>query len=167
MDKKSLVLLKGSNRLVLGDSTFAPLVPYRCVEVETNGVLEYIVYGERFTERQFQLTFDYLYDIVMLHLNRYDLVKDYLKPISFTKFISLANIHEYGRRNSCHRIYFFGVRDFLIGFYTTKAPKKDNNKEAYKMYLDFINGDVTDFDNGFIQLGNCGIPIGYGDLRKI
>jgi hypothetical protein len=39
-------------------------------------------------------------------------------------------------------------------------------REAYEMYLSLVNGDMSGYNDGDIQWGNCGIPISYGDIRS-
>ena len=38
-------------------------------------------------------------------------------------------------------------------------------KSAYLNYLEIIKGNVESLNNKLVQYGNCGIPIGFGDLR--
>lgn len=91
------------------------------------------------------------------------------KPISRNAFKKLADIHTYTGYNG-HRIvkkvlYIGHPKKNMFGFYVCGTNNKEAVEQAYQMFNYTITGDMHDYDNGYLQWGNCGIPIGYGDLR--
>jgi hypothetical protein len=84
-------------------------------------------------------------------------------PLSYTGFKNRASIHKY---NNKYKIVFVGLpKKNLFGFYTMYGNDSKVMKEAYEMYFKLVKGDMRDYNDGDIQWGNCGIPLGYGGLR--
>lgn len=88
------------------------------------------------------------------------------KPLSFKGFKQRVDVHKYGKKN---RIFFLGFpKSNLFGFYPPiSGTKEDEMKQSYNMYKKLVEGDITPYTDGDVQWGNCGIPIGYGDLRRV
>lgn len=170
MKKENLVILKGKSTLISKCGTkFNPNTPYRCVVVSEGTKKEFLVYGIPFDENVFNELFVYLHSVVMNEFKTIGLVGENNTPISKTKFKKLSSVHQYGNgKLMLNVIYFYtNPNECLYGFYPefngdSKTKCLDN---AYRMYLDLLNGEMDDFDNHDIQRGNCGIPIGYGGLR--
>lgn len=86
------------------------------------------------------------------------------KPLSYSGFKNRASVHKYG---SNHKIVFLGhPKSNLFGFYVMWGNDSQVMKEAYDMFLNLLKGDMTDYNEGELQWGNCGIPISYGGLRQ-
>lgn len=86
------------------------------------------------------------------------------KPISYSGFKNRASVHKYGNK---YKIVFVGhPKENLFGFYTMYGNDTEVMREAYAMFVNLAKGDMADYDNGDIQWGNAGIPIGYGKLRQ-
>lgn len=86
------------------------------------------------------------------------------KPLSYSGFKNRASVHKYGKN---YKVVFVGhPRQNLFGFYTMYGPDSDVMKEAYDMYVSLVKGDMTGYNEGDIQWGNCGIPISYSELRS-
>lgn len=89
---------------------------------------------------------------------------DTSKPLSYSGFKNRASVHKYGKN---YKVVFIGhPRQNLFGFYTMYGTDSDVMREAYEMYLSLVNGDMSGYNDGDIQWGNCGIPISYGDIRS-
>lgn len=85
------------------------------------------------------------------------------QPVSLTGFKNRASVHKYGSKL---KVVYMGLpKENLWGFYV--MYDNDNNviKDAYKMFLKLVSGDMSDFDAKDIQWGNAGIPVVYGDLK--
>jgi hypothetical protein len=89
---------------------------------------------------------------------------DTLKPISYVGFKNRASIHRYG---TVRRIVFVGQpKDNLFGFYTAPNDDTATMKQAYKMFVKLVKGDMTDYNAGTLQWGDKGIPLDYLDLEQ-
>lgn len=97
------------------------------------------------------------------------------QPISFNAFKDRSSVHRYGlRKNNMQKILFTGhPRENLWGFFLPIQNDKDFLKQAYGIFKKVVNGDMEWFETNLvhgkaaIQFGNCGIPLAYGNLRKI
>lgn len=87
------------------------------------------------------------------------------KPISLNAFKKRLEAH--GNRHN--RYYIVGYpKENMFGFYPAiSGTKQDELKQCYQMYLNLIKGEMDDVDDRLVQWGNCGIPLSYGNLRKI
>ena len=86
------------------------------------------------------------------------------KPLSYSGFKNRASVHKYGKN---YKVVFVGhPRQNLFGFYVMWGTDSDVMKEAYELYVSLVKGDMTGYNEGDIQWGNCGIPISYGELRS-
>lgn len=86
------------------------------------------------------------------------------KPISYTGFKNRASVHKYGNK---YKVVFVGhPTQNLFGFYTMYGNDSEVMKEAYEMFVDLVKGNMEGYNEGNIQWGNAGIPIGYGYLRQ-
>ncbi len=167
MKKLNLVILKGQSGLETETVTFKPNKPYRCMIVGEDNIKQYLVYGVVMDEGVFNNMFEPVYEKVIRDWDKMKLTKNGSK-VTKKHFNEVADIHIYGRGNNAFKIVFFSTgRDCTYGFYTMKGNKKETLKEAYEMYVRFLNGDMADFDCGDIQFGNCGIPITYTNMRTI
>lgn len=87
------------------------------------------------------------------------------KPVSYTGFKNRASVHKYG---NSYKIVFIGhPKQNLFGFYTMYGNDASVMKEAYEMFVNIVKGNMDDYDNGNVQWGNAGIPLGYGNLRQV
>lgn len=171
MNRENLVTLKGKSTLIVkADGTmFEPNRNYRCVEVTRNKGREFLVYGVVFDETSFNQLFEYVYDKILREFKALGLVGENNKPITKKAFKERASVHQYGRGKGMLNVLYFYIKpkEYIYGFYPqfqgdSKAKCLEN---AYKMYLDLLNGDMEEVDFKNIQRGNSGVPIGYGDLR--
>jgi hypothetical protein len=86
------------------------------------------------------------------------------KPLSYSGFKNRASVHKYGKN---YKVVFIGhPKQNLFGFYVMWGADSQVMKEAYELYVSLVKGDITGYDEGDIQWGNCGIPISYGELRS-
>jgi hypothetical protein len=168
MNKTDLVILKGSNELKFKTDTLYPNTYYRCIKLEENGVVQYLVYGINMDDEFFKEHFEFAYDRIMRDWEQIGLVKNG-KPITKKDFKELANVHTYGKQNQNLRIMFFGhPKEGMYGFYPTVSENKAKQLDRlYSWYLLILtNGNMNYFDQNNIQFGNKGIPLSYGSLRK-
>ena len=170
--KDYLVCLKPNlDGLGISETTeFKPHKAYRCIELSEGNQTEMLVYGVVFNKEAFDLFFEYVLDRAKRHFEFLGLTVNG-KPVSKSKFKALADVHQYGYGKSMlNMVYFHGFNKdkILYGFYPLcKGDSKARClKNAYSMFIDFLNGESDDFDCGDIQFGNRGIPIGYGDLGQ-
>ena len=86
------------------------------------------------------------------------------KPLSYSGFKNRASVHKYGKN---YKVVFVGhPRQNLFGFYVMWGADSNVMKEAYDLYVSLVKGDMTGYNEGDIQWGNCGIPISYSELRS-
>lgn len=122
-----------------------------------------IVFGEWMPIEKFEQFFELV--VPLLQKKLATLLGD--KKVSFAEFKRRANVHVYGRGLRASRIVFIGSpKENLFGFYPMQSNKAESLKESYEYYLRLLDGDFEVIDDKDVQWGNCGIPIGYGDLRK-
>lgn len=170
MKKENLVILKGKSTLISKCGTrIEPNTQYRCIEISEGKKKEFLVYGIVFDENAFNQLFIDLHSVVLNELKAIGLLGENNEPISKSPFKNQASVHQYGKGKSMLNVLYFYThpKECVYGFYPqfqgdSKAKCLEN---AYAMYLDLLNGEMEDFDCKNIQRGNCGIPIGYGDLR--
>jgi hypothetical protein len=166
MSKTSLVVLRGDKELEFQTDTMYPNTYYRSIQASENDYNEYIVYGIKFDQEGFDKNFEYAYDKIMRDWETIGLIKKG-KLISKKAFNELASVHLYGKQTNNLRIIFFGhPRENMYGFY----PKFRENQAKqllaiYQWCINVIDGDMSYFDFQYIQFGNCGIPLSYGNLR--
>ncbi len=165
MEKRNdyLVYLKDDQTRNINDVTFKAHVPYRCSPMEDS----YIVYGIAFTQDEFDDTFEYVLDRAKVHFEDMGLLVNG-KPVTKTRFKKLSDIHTYtSRTTKLHIIFFHGADRINYGFYGrfNKDTQAQVYKDAYQDFINFLEGESAGFEGGNIQFGNCGIPIGYCDLR--
>lgn len=87
------------------------------------------------------------------------------KPVSYSGFKNRASVHRYG---SQYKVVYVGhPKQNLFGFYTMYGNDSQVMKEAYEMFVSLVKGDMQGYNEGDVQWGNAGIPIGYGSLRTI
>lgn len=87
-----------------------------------------------------------------------------LDKVNKKEFRELIDFHQYG--NGPKRL-FIGIvskNKEIIGFYPSTSNKVSMLGECYDLLQSALRNEDTDTD---IQYGNCGIPVRYGDLRKI
>lgn len=168
MNKTNLVVLRGDKELEFQTDTMYPNTYYRCLKIEESDNEEYLVYGIVFDKAGFELNFEYAYDRVMRDWKKIGLIKND-KLISKSKFKLFANIHIYGKRSNNLRIIFFGnPRECTYGFYPLyRECQADQLNTIYSWCELIIAGEMRWFDNECIQFGNCGVPLSYGNLRKV
>lgn len=171
MNKENLVILKGKSTLVAKDGTrLFNTTPYRCIEVDRDKKgKNFLVYGVLFDELSFNQLFEFLHTVVMNEFKKIGLVKENGSAISKKEFKEQASIHQYGRgKHMLNVLYFYShPKECIYGFYPQLQgdSKAECLTNAYRMYINLLNGEMDDFDCDEIQRGNCGIPIGYGNLR--
>lgn len=90
------------------------------------------------------------------------------KPVPLKAFSNRCTIMKYNKGRNQLKIVFAGrPKDNLFGFYVITDTDPNVMKEAYDMYLTLFNRDAELIKGGDIQWGNCGIPLVWGNLRKI
>jgi hypothetical protein len=86
------------------------------------------------------------------------------KPISYSGFKNRSSVHKYDNK---YKVVFVGQpKENLFGFYTMYGNDTDVMREAYEMFVNLVKGDMESYNEGDIQWGNAGIPIGYGRLKQ-
>jgi hypothetical protein len=91
------------------------------------------------------------------------MLKEDGSPLSKTAFKQRASIHKYGKYKIFH-FYCENPKELMTSFYPMNGNVTDQVNECYEYYLSILNGDVTPIDDKDVQIGNSGIPIGYGDI---
>lgn len=164
MDKNNLVVLKGSKPFSIGDGHFLPNTYYRCLPPEKPTDI-YLIWGYGIVPDQYIDKFEFVHDRIIRDWTNIGLIVN-SKPISKTAFARLANIHTYGNQKNNLRIYFFGPKECQYGFYPLLRENRTQQLVyLYEMFIETLLGDMTWVDDHNIQFGNCGTPIGYGNLR--
>ena len=168
MKQDSLVILKGKATLIseASQTTFVPNKHYRCIELTEGGVSQFLVYGVVFDKDAFDSLFFNLYDLVTEQWSNNGLLP-MMKPLSKAKFIDVLDVHTYGRGKN--KLFIGFVGDTLNGLFAFQPLFSGDSKSkylthAYKMYQDFLNGNMTDIDEEMIQRGNSGVPLSFGDI---
>tara|TARA_R110000772_G_C13310268_1_gene440089 strand:+ start:22765 stop:23322 length:558 start_codon:yes stop_codon:yes gene_type:complete len=174
MKTENLVILKGTENFTLEGFTMKAHTPYRHKHMEKgfNATSEHIVWGWAFTDKQFGEMFETVHEKLMRIFTFMELIKDG-KPISRTAFgRDYLDIHTYGRgRNNSKVGYlcsFIDNNKEIVGFYPqfSGETKTQTLKDCYTMFIETLNGNMGFVDCKRVQLGNCGIPTSYGDLRS-
>jgi len=166
MNKENLVVLKGDKALEFETDTMYPNKFYRCIKATENDNVQYCIYGIIFDQAGFDKNFEFAYDRVMRDWESIGLIRGG-KLIPKSRFNFFANVHVYGKRSNNLRIIFFGnPKDCMYGFYPAFSESQAKQLSAmYKWCENVIAGEMNYFDNDYIQFGNCGIPLSYGNLR--
>ena len=90
------------------------------------------------------------------------------KPVSYASFKNRTTILKYGKGRKQLKIVFAGIpQKNLFGFYVYTDTDPNVLKEAYEMLKQISRGDMTPIEDKDVQWGNCGMPLAYGNLRKI
>ena len=85
------------------------------------------------------------------------------EPVTFPAFKNRATVHRYGKD---YKIVFMGIPSKnLFGFYVMYGTDMEVMKEAYKMFMRLIQGNMEDYENRDLQWG-LRIPIAYGNMRQ-
>jgi hypothetical protein len=167
MNKNNLVLIKGSEGFNFNHTDFKTHINYRSIR---NSDGSFVIYGEHFSKEEFNDKFEFSIDRVLRHWLEISLLKENGKPINFTNFGKLTDIHTYtgyfnGKKTKKRILFFRNNREISYGFYPLNVTKLNDVRESYQMYLDTVNGNPIHLDNDDIQFGNCGIPLSYSYLR--
>jgi hypothetical protein len=88
------------------------------------------------------------------------------KAVSFTKFKSIADAHQYGSRGNKIYIVFYGhPKENMFAFYPPQTTKKESMDIAYQYYLTMVeNADINEFTYGNVCWTDRGYPLNY---RKV
>ena len=88
------------------------------------------------------------------------------KPISFSKFKTKADAHQYGYRSSKIYIVYIGLpRQNLFGFYPPRTTKQESLQIAYQYYLSVFESEHhNEFTYGNIAWGVNGYTLSYRKL---
>jgi len=176
MKKDSLVILKGLENQTFQTDVIKAHKPYRHIALSEKNkwnedVIEHLVYGIKFNDVQFNELFETVHTKLMRIFTFMELIKDG-KPISRTAFgRDYLDIHTYGRgRNNSKVGYlcsFIDNNKEVVGFYPqfSGETKAQTLRDCYDMFIETLNGNMGFVDCKRVQLGNCGIPMSYGDLR--
>jgi len=167
MEKNSLVILRVSKVTEYQTDTLYPNKFYRCMKLTEGSVTEYMVYGIVFDEKTFNEMFEYAYDRVMRDWTTLGLIVNG-KAVSKTKFKECIDFHVYVtsmRRSRGINLGIIRNHDFIYGFYPRFGEtKKETFDNAYKNFVSVSLGEMTSLDNNWIQLGNMGVPLSFGNL---
>lgn len=159
----NLVILATALQATKGTTSFLANRFYRHSVLEKN---LHLVYGETFTQVEFDSLFINAIDRVKADFKKIGILGADEKPISKSLFTKLADIHTYGSDRKGYKIWYFrGARDLIYGFYPMQGTKKENQTECYQWYLDILNGNHECLDDRDVCFGNCGIPLSYSKLR--
>ena len=167
--KDNLVVIKGQKGFMWHHTEFLPNRFYRSIQLSEGDNVQILVDGEIFIFDEFETKFEYATERVLGHWKDMSLLKENGKPISFTAFGKLADIHTYtssygGRKNKMRILLFRTCREVMYGFYPTNITKLNDIREAYQWYLDTVGGDYEHLGDKSIQFGNKGIGLSYGNL---
>lgn len=103
------------------------------------------------------------FGVIYNNLSKLGLINAEGGPLLYSGFKKFASIHRYGNK---YKIVFIGLpKENLFGFYVEYGNDTQVLKDAYKMYVRLVNGNMEEFNDKDVQWGNCGIPISYGNLR--
>jgi len=85
------------------------------------------------------------------------------KPVSFTKFKSIADAHQYGRGSGKIYIVFYGhPKQNMFAFYPPRTTKKESLEIAYQYYLTMVeNPEINEFTYGNVCWTESGYPLNY------
>jgi len=163
-------VIKGEKGFQWHQSEYLPNKYYRSIQLSEGDNVQILVQGEVFTFEEFETKFEYATERVLGHWKDISLLKENGKPISFTAFGKLADIHSYtgrynGRRVVMRILIFRNCKEVMYGFYPSNVTKLNDIREAYQWYLDTVEGSYEHLADKSIQFGNCGIALSYGDLR--
>jgi len=107
-------------------------------------------------------------DKVKPKLKELGLIGEDGKVISLSKFKQVADAHPYGRgKNKLYIVYVFKhSRESIFAFYPPQGTKKECLGWAYEYLVDTVESEyMCEWMDGNVMWGNCGIPIGYGNIR--
>lgn len=102
-------------------------------------------------------------------LKKLGLINDNNEPVLYSRFKNRATIHAYKAGRGVRKVVFIGVpNQNIFGFYSPFIGSTDTQimKEAYTRFTKLVNGDMSDFEVGQIQWGNCAFPEVYSNLTK-
>ena len=100
---------------------------------------------------------------LMQKLKALGVVSPKSEPVTFPAFKNRATVHRYGKD---YKIVFMGIPSKnLFGFYVMYGTDMEVMKEAYKMFMRLIQGNMEDYENRDLQWG-LRIPIAYGNMRQ-
>jgi len=159
-----LVILKGKATLIneASQTTFIPNKHYRCMEMGKG----FIVYGVWFSKDAFNELFDNLHDVMMEQWSENGLLP-MMKPLSKSAFVEVLDIHQYGKGKNKYWTGFVGNKMNGIWAFDVLCQGETKArflKQAYSMYQDALNGDMTDIDDCMLQRGNSGLPFVHSEI---
>jgi len=169
MNKENLVYLRESvETITVGHTIFKAHKPYRCVHAVDGHLTSNIVYGEPFSDEQFNIFFETAHERIMRNFTKIGLLVDG-KVVNKKTFKELAYTVKYGKGEGSFYVAYFYThpKECMYRFSPlwaggTKAVQMIN---LYNDYIDLVNGNVENIDNDLIQFGNRGLPLGrYRDL---
>ena len=125
------------------------------------------IFASDYLTNQNSITMRLSNEALMEKLKALGLIDENGNAISFSKFKKLVDIHQLGIGRKRLFIFIIGnPKENLIGFYPPTDTRPEMMKICYQYLVDTITTDIKqEYLDGNIQWGNCGIPIGYGDLR--
>lgn len=125
------------------------------------------IFASDYLTNQNSITMRLSNEALMEKLKALGLIDENGNAISFSKFKKLVDIHQLGIGRKRLFIFIIGnPKENLIGFYPPTDARPEMMKICYQYLVDTITTDIKqEYLDGNIQWGNCGIPIGYGDLR--
>lgn len=106
---------------------------------------------------------------IKLRLKKLGLINEGDEPVLYSKFKNRASVHRYRAGRGVRIVVYIGQPNVnLFGFYHPFNGAVDSQvmKEAYERFSALVRGDLSDFEAGGIQWGNCAIPEKYEDLTK-
>jgi len=141
---------------------------YRHLEGEGEGFKNgwKMVYGVQMDAKLYEGNFIMLAPVMLQLFKMMHMLKEDGSPLSKSAFKERASIHTYGGRTGYKIFHFYtnSPKTRLISFYPMQGNLRDQTQECYEYYMDIINGDMEPIDSKDVQIGNSGIPIGYGDI---
>lgn len=162
INKDELVVLKGTDKITMGQDIFKPHHFYRHSIMPTG----HLVWGVHFTNTEFYTHFELAHTRVLRDFTAIGILPPVNpQPISKTLFTHLADIHVYGTGRKALKVWYFGTKQCRYGFYPMQGNQRENQAECYQYYCDLISGDMTALDDKEVKFGNCGIPLVYSELR--
>lgn len=169
MKKENLVILKGKATLVSKCGTrIEPNTNYRCIEISDSNNSEFLVFGIVFSKEAFEQLFVYLHDVIIKEFKTLNLLKENGETISMSMFKELAKVVKYGKGKGCYNVVYFYIHPKELCYQFLPLSKGDSQTKAlanaYKMYMDVVNGNMDDVDCYDVNRGSSGLPLSYSHI---
>ena len=159
-----VVLKQGVQPFRVGvcETEFVPNTYYRCIKLENDGHREYVIFGERFVNEQYDEAFETVQDLFLREFEQLGIIVNG-KVISKSAFSKLIDVHQLGRTSkSGFKVGYIYThpKELMYVFmpFFTGDTKAECINSAYRSVRDIIEGDMQCVEDDYIQRTNTGIP---------